>query len=101
MFESSLLATPGGLPASKQVYSIGEAMTMNITPDIDVEELVEHYPKAVNFLADRGIVCIRCGEPYWGTLRELAASKSMGDRVEEIVNDLKAYLAGIESQDAG
>jgi hypothetical protein len=93
MFESSLLATLGGLPASKQVYSIGEAMTMNITPDIDVEELVEHYPKAVNFLADRGIVCIRCGEPYWGSLRDLAAVKHLGDQIDQIIKELRVYLS--------
>ncbi len=74
---------------------------MELTPDVYIEDLVAEHPRAATFLADRGIVCIRCGEPYWGTLRELATSKSMGDRVEEIVNDLKAYLAGIESQDAG
>jgi len=57
---------------------------MNITPDIDVEKLVEDYPKAVNFLADRGIVCIRCGEPYWGSLRDL---------IDQIVEELRVYLS--------
>ncbi len=66
---------------------------MNITPDIDVEELVEDYPKAVNFLADRGIVCIRCGEPYWGSLRDLVAVKNLDGQIDEIVENLRDYLA--------
>ena len=63
-----------------------------ITPDIDVEQLVEDYPKAVNFLADRGIVCIRCGEPYWGSLRDLAAVKHLDGQIDQIVDELREYL---------
>lgn len=66
---------------------------MKITADISIEELIDEYPQAVGFLADRGIVCIRCGEPYWGTLRELAQTKSLDDQIDGIVEDLKAYLA--------
>jgi hypothetical protein len=66
---------------------------IDITPDIDVEELVEDYPKAVNFLADRGIVCIRCGEPYWGSLRDLAAVKHLDGQIDEIVENLRDYLS--------
>jgi hypothetical protein len=46
----------------------------------------------VGFLADRGIVCIRCGEPYWGTLRELATTKQLGEEVEGIAEELRFYL---------
>ncbi len=69
---------------------------MNLDADIDVETLVEQYPQAVGFLAERGIVCIRCGEPYWGTLRELAQIKGLGDQIEEIVHELSAFLAAHE-----
>lgn len=65
---------------------------MEIDADVNVEELVEAYPKAVGFLADRGIVCIRCGEPYWGTLRELATTKQLGKEVEGIAEELRFYL---------
>lgn len=69
---------------------------MNLDADIDVETLVEQYPQAVGFLAERGIVCIRCGEPYWGTLRELAQTKGLGNQIEEIVHELTAFLAAHE-----
>ncbi|HEC22528.1 MAG TPA: DUF1858 domain-containing protein [Chloroflexi bacterium] len=65
---------------------------MEITADINVEELVVEFPEAIGFLADRGIVCIRCGEPYWGTLRELARTKNLDGQIDEIVRDLQAYL---------
>lgn len=71
---------------------------MELTADIPVEELINAYPQAVGFLADRGLVCIRCGEPFWGTLRELANSKNMGDRIEAIVQDLKAAVEVISDE---
>ncbi len=65
---------------------------MDIHPDINVEALVEAHPEAIGFLAERGIVCIRCGEPYWGTLRELAASKGLDSQIEAIADDLHRHL---------
>ena len=70
---------------------------MNITADTAVEDLVEEHPKAAGFLADRGIVCIRCGEPYWGTLRDLAATKNLERQIDEIVMELKAYLKSVDA----
>ena len=66
---------------------------MEITADINIEELIEVHPQAAGFLADRGLVCIRCGEPYWGTMRELASTKGLGDRVDEMARDLADLLA--------
>ncbi len=50
-----------------------------IDESVRVEELVEVLPEAVRLLAERGIVCVRCGEPYWGTLGELAQEKGITD----------------------
>lgn len=65
---------------------------MEIHADVNVEELVEAHPEAVGFLAERGIVCIRCGEPYWGSLRELARTRSLDGQIDAIVADLQRYL---------
>ncbi len=64
---------------------------MTITLDSNVEELVGAHPKASGFLADRGVVCIRCGEPYWGTLGELMANKHIPNP-EGLVADLNVFL---------
>lgn len=50
-------------------------MEMEITADSSVEDLVRILPESVRILSRHGLVCIRCGEPYWGTLSQLAESK--------------------------
>ena len=62
-----------------------------IDPEITVEELVEEYPAAVGFLAERGIVCLRCGEPLWGTLADIIEAKNLG--VAETIADLEKHLS--------
>jgi hypothetical protein len=69
-----------------------QEVCMTITADIQVEELVDQYPTAGPFLAERGIVCIKCGEPYWGTLRELAALKGKESQIEQITKELNEVL---------
>ena len=64
-----------------------------ITPDITIEELVDHYPAATAFLIGRGLPCIVCGEPVWGSLKELAGDKHFTDKeIETLTADLKVHL---------
>jgi hypothetical protein len=61
----------------------------NITRNITIEDLVSQIPESVNFLREKGIVCIICGEPVWGTLHELAIRKGFSDsEVEEMTKEL-------------
>jgi hypothetical protein len=53
-----------------------------IDPDVTIEELVRTHPHATVVLRRFGIVCIQCGEPVWGTLREVAAEKGITDLAE-------------------
>lgn len=39
-----------------------------IEKTIFIEDLVREYPSSVRFLMEKGIKCIACGEPIWGTL---------------------------------
>ena len=55
---------------------------MPVTKEIEIEELIEQVPAAVNYLSKKGIRCIMCGEPIWGTLEEAAREKGFSD--EEI-----------------
>jgi hypothetical protein len=50
-----------------------------VDPDITIEELLRHEPEAATILRRFGIVCVQCGEPIWGTLREAAAEKGISD----------------------
>lgn len=64
---------------------------MDITLNVTVDELLEAHPKAAGFLADHHVVCIVCGEPYWGTLGELMEHKEI-ENPAALVEELKVYL---------
>lgn len=52
---------------------------MEISKDSTIEDIVNHSPEAVRFLREKGIKCIACGEPIWGTLEEAAKEKGFDD----------------------
>lgn len=56
-----------------------------------MEDLVREYPRAPSFLRERGVVCIQCGEPVWGTLGEVIAEKGLDPKV--LIPELIAFLA--------
>ncbi len=65
--------------------------TGKITKDIGIEDLIEKYPFSVHFLSQKGIRCIVCGEPIWGTLEEAAREKGFDDdAIEQFVEELNA-----------
>lgn len=63
---------------------------MNITKDITIEELVETVPESVKYLMEKGIKCIACGEPIWGTLEDAAKEKGFSDI------DIKLFVKDLE-----
>lgn len=63
---------------------------MEITKDIWIEDLVDMKSASIKYLADKGIKCIACGEPIWGSLEEAAKEKGFSDKeIEAFVNDIK------------
>jgi len=63
---------------------------MKIEKDITIEELIEEVPASVRYLSEKGIKCIACGEPIWGTLEDAAKEKGFSDSdIEKFVEDLK------------
>ena len=64
-----------------------------ITPDVSIEELVARVPRAAALLRRWGLVCVQCGEPVWGTLRDVAAAKGITD-LAEILAELRAAASG-------
>lgn len=64
---------------------------MQIQKDITIEELVDNVPQSVKYLMEKGIKCIACGEPIWGTLEEAARQKGFDDAaIDEVVRELNA-----------
>ncbi len=64
-----------------------------ITAESRVEEIVEKHPKAVGWLVHKGIICVVCGEPFWGTLGELMENKNIRNP-EKLLRELDEFLAG-------
>ncbi len=50
-----------------------------IARDISIEDLIRRVPSAVGYLMEKGIKCIACGEPIWGTLESAARDKGFTD----------------------
>ena len=70
------------------------ALSLPITGEEFVEDLVQEYPQAVGFLTERGIRCLMCGEPFWGRLNELTEDVG-GDpeRFQSILAELNEFLS--------
>ncbi len=64
-----------------------------ITKDILIEELVNNYPLSVRYLMEKGIRCIMCGEPIWGTLKEAAQEKDFTNtEIEGFVQEIRELV---------
>lgn len=62
-----------------------------ITKNISIEELIEEIPASVKYLMEKGIKCIACGEPIWGTLEDAAKEKGFSDtEIEKFVSELNS-----------
>ena len=60
-----------------------------ITKEIEIEDLVRIIPNSVVYLMEKGIRCLRCGEPIWGSLERAAKEKGFTDKeIVNFVNDL-------------
>lgn len=59
------------------------------TKNSTIEDLIEDCPKSVRYLSDKGIRCIKCGEPIWGTLEEACLEKNFTqESIQNIVKEL-------------
>lgn len=68
-------------------------MADSITQSTRVEDLVEQHPQAIGMFIEHGLPCVVCGEPFWGTIAELAALKQWEpDQVDKLVSELNQRL---------
>lgn len=62
---------------------------MIIRKETSIDDLVSALPAAVKYLSEKGIKCIACGEPVWGTLEEAAREKGFeSEEISAFVRDL-------------
>jgi hybrid cluster-associated redox disulfide protein len=50
---------------------------MKITQDTSIEDILKQYPHLVRVFVAHGLPCLVCGNPYWGTVSELAEQHSI------------------------
>ncbi len=68
-------------------------MKILITKEIEIEDLVRKIPQSVNYLMEKGIRCLRCGEPIWGTLESASKEKGFNETdINIFVKDLNNLL---------
>ncbi|MCU0646174.1 MAG: DUF1858 domain-containing protein [bacterium] len=61
--------------------------------NIPIEELIAKHPFSVHYLMKKGIKCIVCGEPIWGTLEDAAKEKGFSNQdVDRIVQELNELI---------
>jgi hypothetical protein len=64
-----------------------------ITPQIEIEDLIKILPESVEFMMNKGIRCLRCGEPIWGTLENAAIEKGFSSfDINSFVKELNSLL---------
>ncbi len=65
---------------------------MKITKDISIDILIDEVPQSMKYLSEKGIRCIICGEPVWGTLESAAKEKGFTDaQIETFVTELQSF----------
>lgn len=75
---------------------------MPIDGSVSVEQLVGRYPEIVGWLSERGLRCVSCGEPFWGTLEELAHYKGFSqDRIDRLLQQLNELLESTHGGQVG
>ncbi|MFQ5629700.1 MAG: DUF1858 domain-containing protein [bacterium] len=62
---------------------------MKVDKKIYIEDLVREVPGSVSYLMKKGLKCLACGEPVWGTLEDAAKEKGFSDQeIEHFAADL-------------
>lgn len=70
---------------------------MKINKNTSIEDLVDFVPGSVKYMMTKGIKCVACGEPIWGTLEDAAKEKGFEDKdIELFVNELNDLLENPE-----
>lgn len=62
-----------------------------ITANTSIDELLELLPEANGYLIEQGLPCLVCGEPYWGSVGDLAGKHGVDD-IDRVVSELNTML---------
>jgi len=62
-----------------------------ISEETRIEQLLSEYPLMSKTFIEYGLPCLICGEPFWGTIKELGDQHavSIADLLKRLNNELK------------
>lgn len=64
-----------------------------INRDSQIEDVIYDYKGLVGLLIKKGLPCVVCGEPFWGTVEELARQKGWDDaQIDQLIVELNEEL---------
>ncbi len=64
-----------------------------ITPEMSIEEVLTRWPATARVFVKWGMKAMVCGEPAWGTIRELAERSGVSD-LEGLCRELSDAAEG-------
>ncbi len=63
-----------------------------ITGNSYIEDIVREYPQLIRPLAEYNLVCVACGEPVWGNLKDLAKTRGIIN-LSDIIREMNQLIA--------
>ena len=67
-----------------------------ITAQTHIDDLLAKYPSLSKTFIELGLPCLVCGEPFWGTIEELAQQHNI--EVPTVVNVLNGKKREIDAK---
>ena len=61
-----------------------------ITTETLIEDIVDERPDLVGMLAKLGVVCVKCSDPFWGTIGDYCRIKNMD--IDETIGKISAEM---------
>ncbi len=69
---------------------------MKITEETQVEDVLAGYPALTKVFIEFGLPCLVCGEPFWGTIGELARKHNVD--VNELLKKINKIKKEIDEK---
>lgn len=67
-----------------------------IAKDMPISDVLDKNPNLVTVFIDHGLPCLVCGQPFWGTIEELA-QKHNAD-ADELIKQLNEKTRNIDEK---
>jgi hypothetical protein len=67
-----------------------------ITAQTQIDDLLAKYPSLSKKFIELGLPCLVCGEPFWGTIEEMAQQHNV--EVPKVVNVLNGKKREIDAK---